>query len=226
MLSTITPIGERGRGRSYGVTATWFVAGALLGGATLGAAIAGLSVGVGALHLSSAATLGVAAGGAGVAVLSDSGVGGVRLPAHRRQVNERWLDQFRSWVYGAGFGWQIGVGLVTYVTTAAVYLSVVLGVLPGKPAVGLLVGVAFGLVRGLAVLLGAQLTSPDALRRFHRRLDRLAAPARAAIVGVELAVACAAAGVLWPPAAGVVAGSAMAAPLIVSTRRRFRPATV
>ena len=49
-------------------------------------------------------------------------LGGLHLPPTRRQVNERWLDQFRLWVYGAGFGWQIGTGLATYVKTAAVYL--------------------------------------------------------------------------------------------------------
>ena len=38
-------------------------------------------------------------------------LGGFILPVHHRQVNERWLDQFRPWVYGAGFGWQIGDGV-------------------------------------------------------------------------------------------------------------------
>ena len=57
----------------------------------------------------------------------------MRLPIHRRQVNERWLDQYRPWVYGAGFGWQIGTGLSTYITTAAVYLMVVLGALTAGP---------------------------------------------------------------------------------------------
>ena len=36
MLSTITPIGERGRNHRYASTATWFILGATLGGATLG----------------------------------------------------------------------------------------------------------------------------------------------------------------------------------------------
>ena len=37
MLSTITPLGESGRRNRWAVTATWFVGGATLGGATLGA---------------------------------------------------------------------------------------------------------------------------------------------------------------------------------------------
>ena len=46
MLSTITPIGERAKGHSYRSTAAWFVFGAVVGGATLGAAVAVLAVGV------------------------------------------------------------------------------------------------------------------------------------------------------------------------------------
>jgi hypothetical protein len=219
MLSTITPVGERGRGARYATTAAWFVTGAVLGGATLGGAIAVLSVAVGALHLSSGLTLGAVVGAACLAAACDAGVARFHVPAHRRQVNERWLDQFRPWVYGAGFGWQIGVGLATYITSAAVYLTVVLGALPGSPPTAVIVGVVFGSVRGLAVLLGARLTSPAALRAFHRRFDRLAAPVRAAVVVVELVVASVAVGALWAPAAGVVAAAATSGLLAWVTRR-------
>ena len=37
MLSTITPVTERAKGNSYRTTASWFVVGAVAGGATLGA---------------------------------------------------------------------------------------------------------------------------------------------------------------------------------------------
>ena len=118
----------------------------------------------------SPAALEVAALGAAlVAAVSDAGVAGVRLPIHRRQVNERWLDHYRPWVYGAGFGWQIGSGVATYITTAAVYLMIVLGALTGAPVVAFLLGTLFGLLRGLAVLLTRNQTSPTLLRAFHRR---------------------------------------------------------
>ena len=71
---------------------------------------------------------------------SDTRLGGFRLPFHSRQVNERWLDQFRPWVYGAGFGWQIGAGLVTYIKTAALYLMIVLAALTASPATALAIG--------------------------------------------------------------------------------------
>ena len=73
---------------------------------------------------------GAALRGRGVRLPASAGSG---FPIHRRQVNERWLDQYRSWVYGSGFGWQIGNGLSTYITTAAVYLMVVLGALTAAP---------------------------------------------------------------------------------------------
>ena len=50
MLSTITPIGERGRNHRYASTAAWFILGATLGGATLGLGAAVLAAGVGALR--------------------------------------------------------------------------------------------------------------------------------------------------------------------------------
>src|SRR6188472_3985681 len=154
MLSTITPIGERGRNHRYASTATWFVLGAVLGGATLGLGAAILAAGVGALGLSPEAALGATAVLAAVTVASDLNLGGFRLPSHTRQVNESWLDEFRSWVYGGGFGWQIGVGLATYVTTAAVYLMIAMAALTADPLIAFALMTGFGLVRGLAVLLG------------------------------------------------------------------------
>ena len=138
MLSTITPIGERGRNHRYASTAAWFILGATLGGATLGLGAAVLAAGVGALDLSPEAALGATAVFAAVTIASDLNLGGFRLPSHTRQVNESWLDEFRSWVYGGGFGWQIGVGLATYVTTAAVYLMIAMAALTGDPLVAFL----------------------------------------------------------------------------------------
>ena len=133
MLSTITPMAERSRGRRWGLTATWFVLGAVLGGATLGLLAVLGAVVVGAVGLSSTVALGVAAVLALVAAGMDLGIG-TEMPHHRRQVDEVWLDQYRSWVYGLGFGWQIGSGLSTYIMTAAVYLTIALAALTGSPA--------------------------------------------------------------------------------------------
>jgi hypothetical protein len=133
-----------------------------------------------------------------VAAASDTRLGGFHLPFHSRQVNERWLDQFRPWVYGAGFGWQIGVGLATYIKTAALYLMIVLAALTASPGAALAIGALFGLVRGLAVLLGRSITTPAALAVFHRRFTAAGPIVLAAVVACEALVAVAFAGVLSP----------------------------
>ena len=143
----------------------------------------------------------IAAAAALVAAASDTRLGGFHLPFHSRQVNERWLDQFRPWVYGAGFGWQIGVGLVTYIKTAALYLMIVLAALTASPATALAVGLLFGLVRGLAVLLGRGITSTAALAAFHRRFTAAGPVVLSVVVACELATALAFAAVLSPWAA-------------------------
>ena len=133
MLATVTPLAERGRGHRYRSTAAWFIAGGTAGGATLGLVMAALALGVRAAEPSAVALATVACAVAVLAAASDTRLAGFRLPFHSRQVNERWLDQFRPWVYGAGFGWQIGAGLVTYIKTAALYLMIALAALTAEP---------------------------------------------------------------------------------------------
>ena len=225
MLSTITPLVERGRGHSYRTTSAWFLAGGTLGGATLGLLMAGLAGGVQALHLSSGATGATALVAALAAAGSDTGFARIRLPTHGRQVNERWLDRYRPWVYGAGFGWQIGCGLATFITTAAVYLMIVLGALTGTPMVALAVGTGFGVIRGTAVLLTRHVTSPSELRSFHRRFSELGSAIGKLVVGVELGCAALIAAWVRPPSMAVIVGLATVATLgavAASTRRPSR----
>ncbi|MEX2292836.1 MAG: hypothetical protein WD691_03530 [Acidimicrobiales bacterium] len=222
MLSTITPIGERGRRNRYHVTALWFVVGALLGGATLGAAAAALAAGVALVELSPDVLAGAAAVCGAVTIASDLSIGGFRLPTHTRQVNETWLDQYRSWVYGGGFGWQIGVGLATYVTTSAVYLLIVLAALTASPLAAFYVVTGFGLVRGLAVYLGRSLTTPERMMALHRRLDELLPAAQRLIVLTQAAVVTVAAAAAWGPAPAVAIAAAAGVTVVL---RQPRPAT-
>src|SRR5437763_6351897 len=106
MLASITPLGERGRGRSWGRTVTaWFV-GALLGGAALGAV-----AGAGAWVASAASTpvRWVVAVVVAVVVVARSELG--RLPSWRRQVDVRWLSEYRGGVVGLGYGAQLGAAV-------------------------------------------------------------------------------------------------------------------
>jgi hypothetical protein len=223
MLSTITPVSERAKGNSYRSTATWFIVGSGAGGATLGAALALGALGLRALHPAPTA-LGIAALVAAlIATGSDAGVTGLRLPIHRRQVNERWLDQYRPWVYGGGFGWQIGTGLVTYITTAAVYLMVVLAILTASPVAAMAVGLGFGLLRGLAVLLNRRITDPVDLLAFHRRFFEAGPLVGRIVTIVELVVALVLVGDLaaWPVpvTAASVLGAAVLAGVLTATGR-------
>lgn len=204
MLSTITPMAEHSRGRRWTPTAAWFVLGATLGGATLGLLAMPLALAVRALDLSSAAALGAATCAAVLAVALDLGLTGRPMPHHRRQVNEAWLDQYRSWVYGAGFGWQIGTGLMTYIMTAAVYLTIVFAALSGAPLTALAITTLFGFTRGLMILLGVRLTDPERLRVFHRRFEEAGPAVRRALIVVQAVVALVASGAAWG-APGVVA---------------------
>jgi hypothetical protein len=212
MLATITPLGERARGRSYRAAAAWFIAGAVAGGLSLGAILAGLASLAAATH-SGGVVLGSLVGVAALAALaSDWAVVPLSLPIHRRQVNERWLDHYRAWVYGAGFGWQIGSGLATYITSAGVYLLVVLAVLSGSPLVALALGALHGAVRGTAVLLSARVRTSSDLLDLHRRVQARAPIAHCAVLVSEIVAACAGCAAIGhiPPAVLVTGGFALA----------------
>lgn len=170
MLASITPLGERGRRQRWGITVAAYLAGSTAGGATLG----GLAGAAGALlpggwRAAAAAAAAVCA----VAVLLDVARPARPVPSIHRQVNEQWLGAFRGWVYGAGFGYQLGLGVVTIVTTALVYATFALAFVAGGAAAGALVGAAFGLARALPVLAVRRVQSPGALRDLHRRFQTL-----------------------------------------------------
>jgi hypothetical protein len=177
MLTSISPLGERARGNRWARTATAYVAGSTLGGLTIGSALGGL----GALHplpLLVAGALGAVALGAELAG---------RVPTVHRQVDEDWLTRYRGWVYGLGYGAQLGVGVVTIVTSAATYLALALCLLSGSLLSGAAIGGVFGLVRALPLLLLRGADSPAALHRAATRLDRLAGWSRQATTGTLVA---------------------------------------
>lgn len=233
MLSTLTPLSERSRGHRYSLTAGWFVAGALVGGCCLGGLMAGLAAVVGSIGPSAGSVWLALAGAAMVAICADLRLAGFGLPRLRRQVDEQWIGRFRRWVYAGGFGWQIGMGLSTYVMTAGVWLMAALAALSGRPPVALLVGIGFGGVRGLALLLGARASSPSRLHALHRRLTVLEPASLRLAVAAEigaLVIGCVMSG-QPAPAVAVVAGTVAACLAVgrfrsVSSRRVLRQAVV
>src|SRR5437764_3877635 len=122
--------------------------GALLGAA--GAPLAG--------RLSATVELVAVAAICGLAATGD--IVAARMPAlhppgWRRQVNEDWLGRYRGWFYGAGFGFQLGLGIATIVTTFTLYAYLLIAGLSGSLAGGPAVGAAFGFGRAIPLLLGA-----------------------------------------------------------------------
>ena len=182
MLTSITPLGERGRGNRYAVTLTAYVVGCLLGGATTGVLL-GL---VGSLLPTLPVLL-----LAGIACVTAALVDLRRVRIGRRQVDEDWLTRYRGWVYGLGFGYQLGLGVVTVVTSAATVAVLALALLTQSWAGGLLVGLVFGGARAVPALLLGRADSHGELRALAAGLER-----RAGVVARATAGALALAGVV------------------------------
>ncbi|CAA9256640.1 MAG: hypothetical protein AVDCRST_MAG10-2469 [uncultured Acidimicrobiales bacterium] len=168
MLASIHPLGERARDRRWSVTVTAYVVGSTMAAALLGGALGGAG---GLLPLEPGPTAILVALLAAAALAFDLRLGGLRLPTVHRQVDKDWLGLYRGWVVGAGFGVQLGLGVVTIVNTAAVYLALALALLTGSVVAGAAVGATFGLVRAMVVLAVAGVRRPDQLRLALRRMQ-------------------------------------------------------
>ncbi|HEY3726063.1 MAG TPA: hypothetical protein VGL51_02745 [Solirubrobacteraceae bacterium] len=179
MLASITPLGERGRHGHWTITAAAFLLGAVAAGIAVGAALGAL----GALLVSGlgdSARLTTLAVALLAAAVLDAGPWRVLGP--RRQVDERWLDRYRGWVYGLGYGAQLGAGTVTVVTSAATYGTLLAALLTADPGRGALIAGAYGAIRGLTPLATARVHTPAQLLAFHARFQRVGG--RAAWIGV------------------------------------------
>jgi len=188
MLSSIHPLGERGKGNSFALTAGAFVVGATVGGLATGAV-------VGVLGLAATAVVGPTAALAIVVAVALAGAAHERtgrpLPSVPRQVDEDWLHEYRGWVYGGGFGFQLGAGVLTYITSAAVPVALAATLLVGHLAGSLAVMGTFGLVRGLSIVPARRIDATDRLVAFHRRLHATAPAVRTASTTVLVVVALA-----------------------------------
>src|SRR4051794_40818922 len=177
MLTSITPLGERGRGNRWGVT----TAALILGSLAAGAAVGGLAGGLGAVLVGGIAIdarLVLVAAALAIGLTFDLRAHGARLPTVRRQVNEDWLHAYRGWVYGLGFGLQLGAGAATIVSSSAVYVTFLCSFAAGSVGAGALIGGAFGALRGATVLAGWRVRGPGELASLGRGIRRWKAPAR------------------------------------------------
>jgi sulfite exporter TauE/SafE len=182
VLTSITPLGERGRHRRWRSTASWYVLGSTLGGVVLGALAGLLALALGASDPASNVLTFVAAAVCLIAAVWDAT--GRRPPSWKRQVDETWLGRYRGWVIGGGFGAQLGFGVATIVSTAAVYAALLLAVLTTSFWAALAIGAAFGLARALPLLTVRRIQTNEALASLHRRVSVLTPIAGRATVGV------------------------------------------
>lgn len=188
MLSSISPVGESARGQRWSSTVTAYAVSSLLGGALTG----WLTAGLGSLLLGA---VGAPARVALLGVVALAGIGADatgRTPSLHRQVDERWLTTYRGWVYGAGFGFQLGVGVMTIMPSSIVLVLWSGTLLAADPSAGLAAGAVFGLGRAMPVVWAGRLRTVAALRRVMAKVERMRAgaartiPVAQAVLGLTL----------------------------------------
>ena len=164
MLSSITPLGQRSRGSSWerAVSAFW-----------IGAAMAsfGLFVAVGALgdlFSLSGASIWFGVGAVLTAAVLD--LLRVPVPGPQRQVDEDWLNKYRDWVTGFGFGAQLGVGFATIVRTWGFWSLLVLAALFGLPG-SAFIAVGFAIGRSVLLLTTKGVNTPGQLAELMRAFE-------------------------------------------------------
>jgi MFS family permease len=182
MLASLTPIAERARGSSWRRTVTAFAIGAVAAG-TLGGTLLGA---VGSTLPGSGwrapAVLAVLL----VALIVDATPLRRRMPLTKRQVNEDWMTRYRGWVYGFGFGAQLGLGFITLVACAAIYATFAIELLSGSILAGAAIGAVFGATKASTLLPTRLARDSDSLLTLHRRLLALESNAQRAVVAAEV----------------------------------------
>jgi hypothetical protein len=187
MLGSITPLGEWGRNSRWTITVLIFSLSSAIGGAVTGGVMGALGHALARFVPPMRGTVGVAAvvGLLSVSSLHELSWLPLPLPSIRRQVNDAWLGHYRRWLYASGFGFQLGTGVLTVVTSASTYVALILMFLSCSILIGLLAGAAFGLARALPIVSVARVRDPEALLRVNSLISG-AAPRARAIAGGAL----------------------------------------
>lgn len=184
MVETLAPAGYAGRMRTTIVACTTFAMGALVGGVITFGGLALLGSWLGTAAPAIAALIAIAA-----AVLEARGAR--IMPQVRRQVPESWRRVMPVSLAAGLYGVLLGLGFTTFILTFAVWALAGVSVALGDPAIGLLVGLAFGVGRTFPVVVlapfgggaahAAMAEQPHILRSL-----RLADAAALAVVAVAL----------------------------------------
>lgn len=183
---------------SFTRTAVAYVIGSVVAAGAVGALLGALGSLVPDAVRSSAPVLGALALLLVVGLVLDIRPGGHGVPSWRRQVDREWIGRYRGWVTGLGFGLQLGLGFVTIITSTTTYAVFAAELLTGRWWAGGLLGVVFGLVRALPLVLARRVDSPRRLHEVFAHLERWARPAdslaRASVIAAALVTATGALG--------------------------------
>jgi hypothetical protein len=181
MLSSIHPLGERGRHNHWVITVGAFTIVSTAIGAMVGAALGF----VGSVTLSGVGSQWLLVTTALIAMTA-AGLDLARVapPGPERQVNETWIGHYRGWVYGGSFGAELGLGLATFVVTWGVYATLAAEFFSASGASGAIIGAVFGFGRSLALVAAVRVDRPSRLTAFHARMASLGLPVhRASAIG-------------------------------------------
>ena len=158
-----------GRRRTTLVSCATFAVGAVLGGVVTYGGLAAL----GTLLHGAGHSVAFAAAAAIAAAAAVGEARGVRIvPQVRRQVPEPWRRTMplalASWLYGI----LLGLGFTTFVLTLAVWALAGVSLAAGEPALGIVIGVGFGLGRALPVVGLAATSRRGTSRRLFERMEQ------------------------------------------------------
>jgi hypothetical protein len=192
MVDTLAPHGYAGRLRTTLVACVTFAAGALAGGvATFGGlALLGQALGAGgaaAMAVAAAIALAAAAGEARGARI---------VPQVRRQVPESWRRVLPLPLAAGLYGILLGLGFTTFILSFAVWALAGVSVAVGDPALGLLVGLGFGIGRTLPVVILAPLAGTERGAEAHAAMAERPFILRA-LRAADAAALAACAAALW-----------------------------
>ena len=198
MVETLAPAGYAGRLRTTLVACVTFTLGALAGGVLTFGGLARLGEALGA------GGTGAAVVAAAIAVAAAVGEArGLRIvPQVRRQVPESWRRVLPVPLAAGLYGVLLGLGFTTFILTFAVWALAAVSVALGDPALGAVLGLAFGAGRALPVIALAPIADSDrgnaahaamaerpAILRGLRAADAVALALCAAVIGVAPAQA-------------------------------------
>ncbi len=196
MVETLAPAGYAGRLRTTLVACLTFTLGALAGGVLTFGGLAKLGEALGSGGTAAAVVAAVIA----VAAAVGEARGARIVPQVRRQVPESWRRVLPVPLAAGLYGVLLGLGFTTFILTFAVWALAAVSVALGDPALGAVLGLAFGAGRALPVIALAPMAGSDRGNAAHAAMAERPAILRGLRVADAVALAVCAAVIGAAPA--------------------------